>query len=97
MAVSLEHAERFLNHVADQPDLPNALPGANDTRDAFRAIRDELARARAEAASPDRDAVLRAIHYWTGSPDRCDMEGREDEVADTVLAALQGKDLDEWP
>lgn len=93
MTMTLEKAELFLNTVADQPDLPNALPGANDTRDAFRAIRDELARARA-AASPDREAILRAIHYWTGNPDRCDMEGREEQVADTILAALRGEDLD---
>lgn len=40
-----------------------------------------------------RAAVLRAIHYFTSSPDRCDMEGSEDDVADEVLSRLRGDDL----
>lgn len=38
-------------------------------------------------------AIIRAIRYWTEDPDRCDMEFREDEVADTVLERLRGDRL----
>ena len=35
-----------------------------------------------------RAAIVEAIKYWTEDPDRCDMEGREHEVAETVLERL---------
>lgn len=35
-----------------------------------------------------RVAIIEAIKYWTGDPDRCDMEFREHEVAETVLERL---------
>lgn len=72
-------------------DAAGVAPGTLPQRVA--ALRDERDRARA-AAEPARAAVVRAIEYWTGDPDRCDMEGREEQVADTVLAALRGEDLD---
>lgn len=37
----------------------------------------------------DTTAVLaEALRYWTESPDRCDMHGRETEVAEHLAAAL---------
>lgn len=35
-------------------------------------------------------AVLRAVHYFSDDPDRCDIEGREREVAIEVLHRLAG-------
>jgi hypothetical protein len=43
----------------------------------------------------DRAAIVRAIKYFTEDPDRCDMEGREEDVADTVLRALRGEPLED--
>lgn len=33
-------------------------------------------------------ALVAAIKYWTEDPDRCDMEGREDEVAQSLMPVV---------